>query len=381
MLPGLHYDGAMDPTPPTLDQLASPIAWTDAQRRLAGANPAFASWLGVGLRRLVGLRLEDLDPGGGRFAGLLARLPAEGESPPLMARRVGLAFPGGAERFADCWLVPLADGALRLECAPADEFPGEDPSIALPSALHAALKGLAHELRNPLAGMRGAAQLLARRVEGAEAAELTGLIRDEVDRLTALLERLVNPAPARPFVPVNLHAVLERVRLLADAEAGWSLKIERDYDPSLPEVPGDLDRLVQALWNLVRNALESGAGTVWLRTRAERQLPIAGVTHRLVLRVDIVDDGRGVPDDLTERLFLPLVSGRAQGSGLGLPLAQQIAREHGGALSYRSRPGHTVFTLLLPVPQATAEPDADAADAADAPAALGATKEPRDADA
>jgi two-component system nitrogen regulation sensor histidine kinase GlnL len=366
----------MDPTPPTLDQLASPIAWTDPQRRLVGANPAFASWLGVGLRRLVGLRLEDLDPGGGRFAGLLARLPAGGEAPPLMARRVGLAFPGGAERFADCWLVPLADGALRLECAPADEFPGEDPSIALPSALHAALKGLAHELRNPLAGMRGAAQLLARRVEGAEAAELTGLIRDEVDRLTALLERLVNPAPARPFVPVNLHAVLERVRLLADAEAGWSLKIERDYDPSLPELPGDLDRLVQALWNLVRNALESGAGTVWLRTRAERQLPIAGVTHRLVLRVDIVDDGRGVPDDLTERLFLPLVSGRAQGSGLGLPLAQQIAREHGGALSYRSRPGHTVFTMLLPVPQGEAGPEADAA--ADLPAP---TPEPRDADA
>ncbi len=380
----------MDPTPPTLDELASPIAWTDPARRLVGANPAFASWLGVGLRRLQGLRLDDLDPGDGRFAGLLARLPGDGRA--LMARRVGLAFPGGAERFADCWLVPLADGALRLECAPADEFPGEDPSIALPSALHAALKGLAHELRNPLAGMRGAAQLLARRVEGAEAAELTGLIRDEVDRLTALLERLVNPAPARPFVPVNLHAVLERVRLLADAEAGWSLKIERDYDPSLPEVPGDLDRLVQALWNLVRNALESGAGTVWLRTRAERQLPIAGVTHRLVLRVDIVDDGRGVPDDLTERLFLPLVSGRAQGSGLGLPLAQQIAREHGGALSYRSRPGHTVFTLLLPVPQAegggeAAEPaepapaaaPAAAPDAAAIPAAPAHAPEPRDA--
>ncbi|MEO7251906.1 MAG: ATP-binding protein, partial [Arenimonas sp.] len=139
------------------------------------------------------------------------------------------------------------------------------------------------------------------------------------------------------------------VRQLADAEAAWSIKLVRDYDPSLPPIEGDADRLSQSLWNLVRNALQSGASIVSLRTRAEHGVLIGDTAHKLAVRVEIADNGRGVPEDLAERIFLPLVSGRADGSGLGLPLAQQIAREHGGSLSYRSRPGHTVFTLLLPV--------------------------------
>ena len=193
-----------------------------------------------------------------------------------------------------------------------------------------------------------------------------------MDRLAALVDRLMNPAPPQAFAPLNIHGVLERVRQLADAEAAWSIKLVRDYDPSLPDVLGDADRLSQALWNLVRNALESGASTVALRTRAEHGVLIGDVGHRLVLRVEIADNGRGVPEDLAERIFLPLVSGRAEGSGLGLALAQQVAREHGGSLGYRSRPGHTVFTLLLPVPEPMADEEVrdaatdDAADASDA---------------
>ena len=176
------------------------------------------------------------------------------------------------------------------------------------------------------------------------------LIEAEVDRLASLVDRLMNPASPREFTAVNIHAVLERVRQLADAQAAWSIKLVRDYDPSLPEIQGDADGLSQSLWNLVRNALESGASIVSLRTRAEHHVLIGDVSHRLAVRVEIADNGRGVPEDLAERIFLPLVSGRAQGSGLGLPLAQQVARAHGGSLGYRSRPGHTVFTLLLPVP-------------------------------
>ena len=136
---------------------------------------------------------------------------------------------------------------------------------------------------------------------------------------------------------------------LAESDAGWSVRLARDYDPSLPELIGDPDRLAQALWNLVRNALEAGAANVTLRTRAEHGLRIGDQPHALALRREIVDDGRGVPEELSERIFLPLVTGRAEGSGLGLALAQQVAREHRGSLAYRSRPGHTVFTLLLPV--------------------------------
>jgi two-component system nitrogen regulation sensor histidine kinase GlnL len=337
---------------PTLEALVTPIAWTDREGRIVGCNPAFARWLGVSMRRLDRQSLAGLDAEQVRLSEQVARLGIDDE--PVRLRRMRLRVPGGTERFADLALMRESDG-LRVEVYPADEFPGADPASALPAALHAALKGLAHEIRNPLAGMKGAAQLLARRAssrpDNDDERELIGVIGDEVERLAALLERLLNPVAPRAFEVLNIHAVLERVRVLADADAGWAIRLERDYDPSLPAIFGDSDRLTQALWNLLRNALESGATTVTLRTRAEHGVLIGEMPYRLALRIEISDDGRGVPENLAERIFLPLVSGRAEGSGLGLPLAQQIAREHGGALSYRSRPGHTVFTLMLPVPE------------------------------
>lgn len=335
---------------PDLDHLATPLAWTTLDARIAGCNLAFARWLGVGQRRLSGLPLASLATDGGLDA-VLAR-DAEPSDAPLRLRRLGLRFADGAERFCDAWLTRGDDGWL-LEAHPVDEFPDDDPA-RLPSALSAALRGLAHELRNPLAGLKGAAQLLGRRLDPADTDghALTALIDAETARLTALLDRLLSPAPAAPHAPTNIHGVLERVLRLAESDAGWAVRLVRDYDPSLPDVDGDADRLVQAAWNLVRNAIEAGASQVTLRTRIEHGARIGEVVHPRVLRLDIADDGRGVPPELAERLFLPLVSGRAEGTGLGLALAQQVAREHRGALSYRSRPGHTVFTLLLPLAEA-----------------------------
>jgi two-component system nitrogen regulation sensor histidine kinase GlnL len=346
------------PAPPALDSLtsdalATPLATVDVAGRLAAANPAFARWLGVSTRRLPGLPLAALEVEGESLAQLLAE---PGERDLLRLPRVALAFPGtGVARFADLLLSRHAGGWL-LEAHPVAEFPGEDPAQALPGALSAALKGLAHELRNPLAGLKGATQLLGRRAEArgadAEERELIDLLDGEIVRLTALVDRLLTPAPARPFEPLNIHAVLERVLRLVEHDAGWAVRLARDYDPSLPELAGDADRLTQALWNLARNAIEAGAANVTLRTRAEHGVRIGDEAHALALRLEIVDDGRGVPEELGERLFLPLVSGRAEGSGLGLALAQQVAREHRGSLAYRSRPGHTVFTLLLPLEEA-----------------------------
>jgi two-component system nitrogen regulation sensor histidine kinase GlnL len=305
--------------------------------------------LGVSQRRLPGLPLAALEAEGDALARILGETGSERDFARL--RRVPMAFPGtDIPRFADLLLSRREGGGWWLEAQPVEEFPGEDPAVALPSALSAALKGLAHELRNPLAGIKGAAQLLVRRnQDDATSRELTGLIESEVGRLAALLDRLLSPAPAKPFEPLNIHAVLERVLRLAENDAGWAVKLVRDYDPSLPELDGDADRLTQATWNLVRNAIEAGAASVALRTRAEHGVRIGDAAPATVLRMEIVDDGRGVPEDLAERLFLPLVSGRAEGSGLGLALAQQVAREHRGSLAYRSRPGHTVFTLLLPL--------------------------------
>lgn len=367
----MHYDGAMtDAGAPTLDTLVTPLAWTDAAGVLLGGNPALGRWLGVSSRRLPGVPLAALEVDGDMLARALREAGADGIPPRDYARlrRLALAFPGhGESRFADVSLSRTETGWL-FEAHPVEEFPGEDPAIALPSALSAALKGLAHELRNPLAGLKGAAQLLARRIgasseDDRDSRELVALIEAEVARLTALLDRLLSPTPAKPHEPLNIHAVLERVLRLAEADAGWAVKLHRDYDPSLPELTGDADRLTQALWNLMRNAIEAGAANVTLRTRIEHGARILrsfdGLrldaderehdVHSLALRLEISDDGRGVPEELAERLFLPLVSGRAEGTGLGLALAQQVAREHRGSLVYRSRPGHTVFTLLLPM--------------------------------
>lgn len=353
----MHYIGAMIPEAIAYDLLSTPLAWVDAAGQVAGCNSAFAHWLGVSGRRLLGLPLAALEFEGSALAHWLA---AEPMREAVRLPRLSLAFPGSeTPRFADALLSPRTDGGWLLEAHPVAEFPGEDPALALPSALSLALKGLAHELRNPLAGLKGAAQLLARRAgarrdnddenTNTEERELLALIDSEVERLIGLLDRLLSPASPHTHQPLNIHALLERVLRLAESEAGWALRLQRDYDPSLPELDGDADRLTQALWNLARNAIQAGAANITLRTRAEHGLRIGDAMHPLALRLEIVDDGRGVPEQLAEQIFLPLVSGRAAGSGLGLALAQQVAREHRGSLAYRSRPGHTVFTLLLPI--------------------------------
>jgi two-component system nitrogen regulation sensor histidine kinase GlnL len=335
------------PLDPAYDQLSTPLLQADTAGMVQAANLAFAQWLGVSGKRLPGLPLAALE-----FEGeLLARsIRSDTARDSVRLPRLPLAFPGTSPRFADVRLTRQAEGGWMLEAHPVEEFPGGDPVAALPMALSAALKGLAHELRNPLAGLKGAAQLLARRVDASDARELVDLIGSEVERLTQLLDRMLEPAPPQPHAAVNVHAVLERVLRLAESDAGWAVKLIRDYDPSLPELHGDGDRMMQAVWNLVRNAIEAGAGEVGLRTRAEHGVRIGSELHAMVLRLEVVDDGRGVPEALAEQVFLPLVSGRAEGTGLGLALAQQVAREHRGTLAYRSRPGHTVFTLLLPYP-------------------------------
>jgi two-component system, NtrC family, nitrogen regulation sensor histidine kinase GlnL len=329
------------------DALATPLLRVASDGRLRYLNPAAGSWLGVGLRRLIGQPVSALADDA--LADLCQRALAHPGG--LRAQRMRFTPLGGEPRFAHVLArATEARDGLWLELHPIDEFAGADPATMLPAALSVALKGLAHEVKNPLAGLKGAAQLLQRRLsaDDPDAARYLDVILAETERLSTLVQRLLEPGPAQPLTPTNVHEVLERVRLLAEAEAGWAVRIIRDYDPSLPEIPADPDRLAQALWNLVRNALQADAGEVRLRTRAEAGIVIGDRPHRLALRIEVDDDGRGVPEDLAERIFLPLVSGRADGSGLGLALAQQIAREHGGSLGYRSRPGHTVFALLLP---------------------------------
>ena len=209
------------------------------------------------------------------------------------------------------------------------------------------IRNLAHEIKNPLGGLRGSAQLLEGELDKPELREYTQVIIKEADRLQGLMDRLLAPRREPRIEPVSIHEVLERVRSLVRAEFG--LEVLRDYDPSLPEVLGDREQLIQAVLNIARNAAQSGAKSVAFRTRAVRQVTILKHRHRLALELQVVDDGPGVPEGIQDRIFNPLVSGREGGSGLGLSLAQTFVQYHKGVIEFESRPGRTTFRILLPL--------------------------------
>ncbi|MDT8438155.1 MAG: nitrogen regulation protein NR(II) [Wenzhouxiangellaceae bacterium] len=271
---------------------------------------------------------------------------------------VGLSLPEseGAERLLDAEITPLGSGQILLELRDATlrRQAREDHALLERRGLsQRVVQQLAHEIRNPLAGLKGAAQMLERMLDAPEAREMAGIIGREVDRLDRLIGEMLSPTQAMKVNLQNIHAVLGRLSELLRNEAGSGVRIEHDYDPSLPEIALDADQMLRALLNLGRNALQAGAHHVVLRTRAARRLTWAGQPHRLALVVEVVDDGCGVPEELAGSLFFPLVTSRADGSGLGLSIAQDIVERHGGQIEYSSSPGHTVFRVLLPLEQAT----------------------------
>jgi len=214
------------------------------------------------------------------------------------------------------------------------------------------LRGIAHEIKNPLGGLRGAAQLLDRELKERDTREYTRIIIHEADRLTNLVDRMMGSyRPLQP-VPVNIHQVLEHVRKLVLVEGNDNIDFERDYDPSLPDVLGDHEQLIQAVLNIVRNAVEAlspDGGTITLATRIERSVYLGQRRHRQVARIDLTDNGPGIPKHLQDKIFYPMVTGRAEGSGLGLSIAHDIIDRHNGLISVLSEPGHTCFTLQLPL--------------------------------
>ncbi len=212
------------------------------------------------------------------------------------------------------------------------------------------LKGLAHEIKNPLGGLRGAAQLLAQELDSEELGAYTDLILQEADRLRDLVDRFLLLDRKGERERLNIHAVLERVRAILSAEFP-GIELRRDYDPSLPELEGDRNQLIQLFLNLGRNAAQAveGEGQVVLRTRVARRIPLCGRHHLLALRADVIDNGPGIPPERQAEIFYPLVTYRPGGSGLGLALAQAIATRHGGKIELTSKPGETRFSVYLPL--------------------------------
>lgn len=321
------------------EPLATGVALADGELRLRWVNPALAELLAIGPRSAVGQSLAVLLHRPEWMA--LARRSLR-ESSSLQLRGVEVPSVRGDAGSMDVAMQSLPNGDLLVEV----HALASPPSSETP--LSATLRGFAHEVKNPLAGLRGAAQLLQRRLEDEQLRALAGLVIAEADRLAGLANRLLHHDGAARLGPVNVHELLERLGDLLRAEPS-APAIRHDYDPSLPDVLGDADRLLQLLLNLARNAVEAGARTLTFRTRAEPGVRLGERVARMALRVDVADDGPGVPASLRDTLFEPLVSGRSDGSGLGLALAREIAREHGGELRYASRPGDTAFSLYLPM--------------------------------
>ena len=320
------------------EQMTTGMALVGADLRVRWINPALAESLALGARSVTGqplsLLLPDVDVSALAERVLAAQRPAQWRS-------VALTTSGERTISADVEVQPFDDGLL-LEVHVLAEL------AASRSPVSATLRGFAHEVKNPLAGLRGAAQLLQRRVDNDDLRALAGLIIDEADRLDTLANRLLHHDGVVQFGPVNIHQLLERLADLLQA-APSPPRLHHDYDPSVPDLPGDAGRLHQVLLNLVRNALEAGAHTLTLRTRVEHGVRLGERMLRMALRVDVIDDGVGIPAALRDTLFEPLVSGRVDGTGLGLALSREIAHEHGGELRCASRPGETVFSLYLPL--------------------------------
>lgn len=258
--------------------------------------------------------------------------------------------------------IDLPGWRLLAELRPAAEemrHLREERLIGEQQASRDLLRNLAHEVKNPLGGLRGSAQLLERELERPELREYTQVIIKEADRLQALVDRLLTPNRAPQVALLNFHEVLERVRSLVLAEFPDQVAIRCDYDPSVPDLAGDKELLIQSVLNIVRNAAQvltqppagrAPGGTITLRTRVARQVTLMRQRWKLALELQVIDDGPGVPDEIRDRIFSPLVSGRPGGSGLGLSLAQTYVTWHQGTVECESRPGRTVFRILLPLP-------------------------------
>jgi len=329
---------------------------------IAELNPAAENLLGVSKQRALEQPFLPLVDDDKEMQDVLNRALATGS---VFASELNLApTEVNAEgRVVDCRIsrLPQAASEARLLIEMTDvtrrsKISRENALIIQHGAGRQMIRQLAHEIKNPLGGLRGAAQLLARELDSAELTEYTDVIISETDRLVGLVDTLLGPGGPPNKEALNVHELLEYVVKLNTAEAGDTLTIKRDYDPSLPLIDLDRDQMVQAFLNIVRNAVTAleGQGNLTLRTRAIMSFTIGNTRHGAVASVEIEDDGPGVPEELQDSVFYPLVTSRPEGTGLGLPAAQELISRHGGLIEFESRPGRTVF--LIRIPLASREP-------------------------
>jgi two-component system nitrogen regulation sensor histidine kinase GlnL len=341
---------------PGLELLATAVLMLDADRNVCYANPAAENLFEVSRRQLLGNSARALFADSPALLQAIDKALATGAT--YTEQEVELGVNGKPRLHLSCTVsvVEAVGAPLLLEFRHIDQqlkIAREERLLEQQQANRELIRSLAHEIKNPLGGIRGAAQLLERELDRPPLIEYTQVIIGEADRLQALVNRLLTPHRLPTYRRTNIHELLARVASVVQAEFA-DVAIQSDFDISLPEFEADPEQLTQALLNIVRNAaqaLQSVAGSraIRLRTRVARSVTMAKRRFRLALAVSVEDNGPGVPEALRDRIFFPLVSGREGGSGLGLTIAQTFVAQHNGTIECESVPGCTVFTILLPL--------------------------------
>jgi two-component system, NtrC family, nitrogen regulation sensor histidine kinase GlnL len=356
----------MDPvTLPGLEWLATAVVLLDRALRVKYLNPAAETLFATSCKTVLDQPFPGLFVESGNLAGLLHQAIREERG---FADQDLILAPSGQEPLhLDCIVTPIEveQGGLLLELRPIDQrlrLEREEQRMTQHRANRELIRNLAHEIKNPLGGLRGSAQLLERELDRPSLREYTRVIIKEADRLQALMDRLLTPHRPAVHVPMNIHEVCERVRTLILAEFPLGVHVERDYDVGLPEFRGDPEQLIQAVLNIARNAAQAilgvrarsamgfqRKGCIILRTRVARRVTLARRFHKLALELQVMDDGPGIPAEIRDQIFYPLVSGREGGTGLGLTLAQTFVQQHQGVVECDSQPGRTSFRIVLPL--------------------------------
>ena len=343
-------------TPIILDNLVTAIILLDEALVIRYVNPAAEQLLSSSKRRLLGSQLPQLLQHSSLDFNHVKATLHSGQG--LADSDVTFVIDGqqhllGVSASPISWQKQLL---ILLELKPIDHqrrISQELNQHAQQQAAKELVRGLAHEIKNPLGGLRGAAQLLEKVLPDKSYHEYTQMIIEQADRLRNLDDRLLGPQRPGVRKTDNIHLVLEKVRQLVNIETDDTINIERDYDPSLPDINMDAEQLEQALLNIVSNAALAlkgqGGGTITLKTRTAHQSLIQGVHHRVTATIEVIDDGPGIPPDIQDTLFYPMVTGREGGTGLGLSIARNLIDQHQGKIEVFSWPGHTNFTIHLPI--------------------------------
>ncbi|MDO6387629.1 MULTISPECIES: nitrogen regulation protein NR(II) [Uliginosibacterium] len=339
-----------------LELLSSAVVMISADRSVCYVNPSAEHLFATSGRQILGHHLSALL---GDIPGLWAALDnALANNWSHTGQNLAIRRPNTLVLHVDCTATPidLQPARLLLEFRPIDaqlKVAREERLAEQQQVNRELVRNLAHEIKNPLGGIRGSAQLLERELDNPEWREYTQVIIAEADRLQDLMNRLLNSHRMMHPSVVNVHDVLERVLRLVQAEFP-DVTVRRDYDVSLPMLTADREQLIQSILNISRNAAQAmeGQGCITLRTRAARQVTLAKKRHKLALELQVIDNGPGIPLEIRDKIFYPLVSGREGGTGLGLSIAQSFVEQHQGTIDLESDPGRTCFTILLPITQA-----------------------------